>query len=173
MTIDGFTSATGTIPAGTVIKIASRLWNQMQTKRAAAGVNGAGRAYTATLSADATIASNQATVILNGPAFFEASGNYNTISTAIADNDPVTIVSGAEDAVNVPNLFYHRNAFGILSVKLPKLHSIDSTIINFKGMSFRMHKFSDGLTNQQLVRFDYLPAYVTYNPLMSGRFFGN
>jgi len=173
MTIDGFTSATGTIVAGTVIQLPGTLWNQQQTKRAAAGVNGAGRAFTAVVAADATISGNQVTVTLNGPAFFEATGNYNTIASAIANDDDVNIISGAEGANNVPNLFYHRKAFGYLSVKLPKLHSIDSTIVNFKGMSFRIHKFSDGLTNQQLIRFDFLPAYVTYNPLLAGRFFGN
>jgi hypothetical protein len=177
LTVDGFDGTTGTVPAGTVMSFPGSLLLQQQSKQTAVGINGAGYALTGTVVADASIgAGNQATVTLSCLAVFESGTtgeNYTSIASTIADGDIVTIVSGAAGTTNVPNLFYKKDAFGILSVKLPKLHSIDSSIINFDGMSFRVHKFSDGTTNQQLVRFDYLPAYVAYNPMKAGRFFGN
>lgn len=175
VTIDGFTAATGTIPAGTVFSFpASKLLNQ-QSKQLAAGENGAGHVLTGVSIADVTLAGNEGDFTLSVLAVKEAGDgiNYNSIDVTIANDDSVTILSGAASSVSIPNLFYTKKSYGILSVKLPKLHSIDSTIVNFQGMSFRVHKFSDGVTNQQLVRFDYLPAYAVYNPMSSGRFFGN
>lgn len=166
-------SVTGFLKQGDVIRITSRYLAQMQTKEQAAGRAGAGIEYTATVTADAdSTAGGLVTVIVSGPAIYEASGNYNTITSALAANDAVSVISGTASGSTVPNLFYHKDAFGCLTVDLPKLHSLDSMVANYKGMSMRVHKYSDGDANQQLVRFDILPAYVTYNPLLGGRFYG-
>jgi len=176
VTIDGFTGSSAVVPAGTVFQFDNiKLLNQ-QSKQLAAGSNGAGYALTGVSTADVTLeAVTQGTFVLSVLAVSESGDgiNYNSMDAVIPDGSPVTVLSGAASAVSVPNLFYTKKSFGVLSVELPKLHSIDSTIINFDGMSFRCHKFSDGTTNQQLVRFDYLPAYAVYNPMSAGRFFGN
>jgi hypothetical protein len=39
-------------------------------------------------------------------------------------------------------------------------------------MSIRISKYSSGDTNKQQIRFDLLPAYACFNPLMSGQGFG-
>lgn len=176
-TISGFpNSQAGALKKGDVIKIAGRLWTQLQTKNQAAGLNGAGHEYTGTVAADVTsTAGGQVTVVVNGPAIVDTvsgAANYNTLSTAIAAADVVTIVSGAASGSNIPNMFYHKNAFGFLSVELPKIHNQDSKIMNHNGMSFRMHKGGDFRSGTQEVRFDLFPAYVNYNSLLAGRFFG-
>ena len=145
----------------------------MQTKEQAAGRSGAGISYTGVVNADAASdGSGFVTVVLNGPAISDGV-NYDTISSAMATNDVVNIISGTAEGSTVPNLFYHKDAFGFLTVTLPKLHSIDSQVANFMGMSIRIHKYADGDANKQICRFDVLPAYAPYNPLLAGRFYGN
>lgn len=166
-------STTGFLKQGDIVQVASRFWNQMQTKEQAAGRAGAGIAYTGVVNADANSdGSGLCTVVLNGPAITDGT-NYDTVASALATDDTVNILSGTADGTTVPNLFYHEKAFGCLSVQLPKLHSIDSMVANYAGHSIRVHKYANGDTNKQIVRFDYLPAYVCYNPLLGGRFYGN
>ena len=166
-------STTGFLLQGDVIQVASRFWNQMQTKEQAAGRAGAGLAYTGVVNADANSdGAGLVSVVLNGPAITDGV-NYDTVASAMATNDTVNVLSGTADGTTVPNLFYHKQAFGFLTVNLPKLHSIDSMVANFMGMSIRIHKYADGDANKQICRFDVLPAYATYNPLLAGRFYGN
>ena len=168
------TSQTGVLKQGDVLRIEGRYWNQLQTKQQAAGRAGAGIAYTGVVNADVDSDSGgDVTVVLNGPAIFEATTNYDTISSAVAVDDIVTVISGTAEGSTTPNLFYHKDAFGFLTVDLPKLHTLDSMVVNYMGMSIRVHKYSDGDANKQICRFDVLPAYATYNPLFAGRFYGN
>jgi len=39
-------------------------------------------------------------------------------------------------------------------------------------MSIRISKYSSGDANSQKIRFDLLPAYACFNPMMSGQGFG-
>ena len=71
-----------------------------------------------------------------------------------------------------PNLFYMKQAFGIGTVKLPKLYSTDTIATTSDGMSIRVSKYADGDANTQKIRFDLLPAYATFNPFMAGHGFG-
>ena len=168
----GDASVTGFVKQGDIVQVEARYWNQMQTKAVAAGRAGAGIAYTGVVSADAnSTGAGLITVILNGPAISDGV-NYDTIASAMNTNDNVNILSGTSAGTTVPNLFYHRDAFGFLTVDLPKLHSIDSQVANFMGMSIRIHKYADGDANKQICRFDVLPAYASYNPLLAGRFYG-
>lgn len=166
-------SVTGFVKQGDIIQVEGRYWNQMQTKQVAAGRAGAGIAYTGVVDADAdSTAGGLVTVVVNGPAITDGT-NYDTVASALATNDNVNVLSGTASGTTVPNLFYSKSAFGCLTVELPKLHSIDSMVANFGGQTIRIHKYSDGDTNKQIVRFDLLPAYVCYNPLLAGRFYGN
>ena len=161
-----------TLLQGDVIKVTGRNWLQMQTKQRASK-SSAPIEYTAVVTADVTAdGGGLATVVVSGPAIFEAAGNYNTIDSAIATNDAVTVVSGAASAVNTPSMFYHQKAFGYCPVVLPKLHSTDSSVITAGGHSMRVSKGSNFLENENLVRFDLLSAYACYNPLWAGRLFG-
>lgn len=170
------TSVTGFLKKGDVIRVESRYWNQMHSKVQAAGRGGAGLAYTATVTADAdSDGSGLVTVIVSGPAISDASVNnqYDTVSSALAEDDNVTVLSGTASGSTVPNLFYHEKAYSLNTVKLPKLHSIDSSVASFMGMSIRAHRYADGDANRQKIRFDILPAYACNNPLLAGRFYGN
>ena len=58
------------------------------------------------------------------------------------------------------------------TVVLPKLHATDSMIVNHKGKSIRVHKFSDGVGNKNRYRFDMLPTFACFNPFWGGQLFG-
>ena len=119
-----------------------------------------------------TFSTGAGTFVLAGPAIYNAtSSQYNTASQAIADNDVVTLL-GTENTVYQPNLFFHKDCAGIGTVKLPKLYSTDTVITSKDGISIRISKYSDGDTNKQKVRFDFLPAYAMFNPFFGGQAFG-
>lgn len=165
----------GVLKKGDQIKITGRYWNQMQTKQVASK-RGSYMEYTGTVTADAdSDVAGLVTVIVSGPAIYEAAGQYNTVNSALATNDVVTVISGAADTTNVPNLFYHEDAYAYSQVKIPKLHALDSMLINSPDgrVNLRLHKYADGDTNTQKLRIDLLSAYSTCNPLWAGRFFGN
>jgi hypothetical protein len=84
----------------------------------------------------------------------------------------VITVLGAASTVYKPNLFYQKQAFGLGTVKLPKLYEGDTIATTEDGMSIRITKYSDGDANQQKIRFDLLPAYATFNPFFAGQGFG-
>jgi len=83
----------------------------------------------------------------------------------------VTILS-ATATLYQPNLFYNKQAFGLGTVKLPKLYSTDTVATTSDGMSIRISKYSDGNANTQKIRFDLLPAYAVFNPMFAGQGFG-
>ena len=118
-----------------------------------------------------TIAGNAATIVVSGAAIYEANGQYNTVDAAPADGAVVTILGTAE-TVYQPNLFYTEQAFGLGTVKLPKLYSTDTVATTSDGMSIRVSKYSDGDSNTQKIRFDLLPAYAVFNPNFAGQGYG-
>jgi hypothetical protein len=71
----------------------------------------------------------------------------------------------------MPNLFYHKSAFGLCTVKLPPL-GYDSSTVSYEGISIRLCKYFDGDANKHQYRFDLLPAFAAYNPYMAGKFYG-
>jgi hypothetical protein len=79
---------------------------------------------------------------------------------------------GASGATVQPSLMYCKQAFGLGTVKLPKLYSTDTVATTEDGFSIRVSKYADGDTNKQMVRFDLLPAYATFNPFYGGQCYG-
>ena len=170
--VDGFGAGADTIKAGEIIQITGRNRLGLSTRKAFTDNTGAQVLWTGTVTADVTLASGAGTLLVAGPAIFEANGQYNTCDTALADNDVVTIINAAASTVYQPNMFYHKKAFGIGSVPLKKLYATDTVMTTKDGMSIRVSRYSDGDANKQKIRFDLLPAYVTFNPFFAGQGFG-
>ena len=162
---------TGTIKAGDQVTIAGVNRLNVSTREQILGATGAAVLWTGTVLADVTIASNAATIVVSGAAIYEANGQYNNVDAAPADGAVVTIL-GAASTVYQPNLFYSKQAFGLGTVKLPKLYSTDTVATTSDGMSIRVSKYSDGDANTQKIRFDLLPAYACFNPLFAGQGYG-
>lgn len=161
------------VKAGELVTIASVNRLNQSTRQAMVSATGTNVAWTGVVTADVTLgASGEGTLVVAGPAIYEATGQYNTVTAAPANGAVVTIVS-ATATLYQPNLFYTKQAFGLGTVKLPKLYSTDTVATTSDGMSIRISKYSDGNANSQSIRFDLLPAYAVFNPSMSGQGFGN
>ena len=165
------TLGTGTIEAGDQIQVAGVNRLNIATRQLIIDATGAAVPWTGTVLSVVTIAGNEATVVVSGAAIFEANGQYNNVDAAPAAGAVVTIL-GAANTVYQPNLFYTEQAFGLGTVKLPKLYSTDTVATTSDGMSIRVSKYSDGDANTQKIRFDLLPAYACFNPNFAGQGYG-
>jgi len=171
LAVTGF-SASATVKAGEIITITGR--NRLNLSTRTQIVDGAGSAiiFCGVVTADVTLgASGEGTLVVAGAAIYEANGQYNTVASAPVSGDVVTLL-GSASTLYQPAMFYHQQAFGLGTVKLPKLYMTDTVATTQDGMSIRVTKYSDGDANTQKIRFDLLPAYATFNPFFAGQAFG-
>lgn len=166
ITVDAFDTVLP-IVAGDVIEVTGRFLVNQNTKELIYDETGAKIPWRATVTADVTMSSGAGTLVVTGPAIFEANGQYNTVDSALADNDVITVLGAASTSYQ-PNLFFHEQFVGLGTVKLPKLFSTDTVATTSDGFSIRVSRYSDGDANTQKVRFDLLPAFATFNPYFGG-----
>jgi hypothetical protein len=134
--------------------------------------NGAQVIFTATVTETVTLDGTGAgNLTITGPALFEANGQYNSVSQAIAAGDVVTL-GGAADTRIQPNLFFHRDAFVLAGVPMDKLDSTDTLAQTKDGLQLRVSKGSDFTKNTNKVRIDLRYALGTMNPFFAGQGFG-
>lgn len=165
-------SANTVVKAGEVIQVTGRSRLNLSTRQIALNAAGAEILWTATVTADVTLnGSGAGDLVCTGPAVFEAAGAYNTVSSAVASGDVVTLLYPA-NATTQANLFYHRDAFAIGSVSIEKLFSTDTLGTTKDGLQLRCSKGASIRENKQIVRFDFRPAYAVLNPFFAGQGFG-
>lgn len=133
---------------------------------------GAPIVWTATVTEDVTLSGGAGNVTVTGPAIFEATGAYNTVSQSPLSGDVVTFL-GAASTIIQPNMFWHKQAFSVGSVPIKKLHSTDTIATTEDGLQIRISKGVGFLENEQKVRFDFRPAYGVMNPFFAGQGFGS
>lgn len=177
LALTGLTATTGTIAAGDTIRVTAAsgaAWVNQRTKQPFTDNTGAFVDWTATVVTGGTAdGSGNLTVVVTGPAIYEATGAYNNISAALASGDAVEVITGATNSAIVqPNMFYHKAAFGLSTVKLKPLKGWDSSVVNHEGFSIRMTGSSDAVANVHGWRLDLVPAFAAFNPMMAGRFYG-
>ncbi len=172
ITVDGFGTFNGVVPAGTVVRVTGVNRLNMSTRKPVIDGTGSNVEWTGVVTEDATLTSGAGILVVSGPAIYEATGAYNTVSRAIADNDVITILN-ADDTLFQPNLFWHKQAFGIGSVPIKKLYSTDTLATTEDGLRMRISKGAGFLENRQDVRIDFRPAYAVLNPFFAGQGFGS
>ena len=116
--------------------------------------------------------SGEGTLVVTGPAINESGGQYNTVSQPLLSGDVITLL-GSNSTIIQPNLFWHKQAFGVGSVPMKKLHSTDTVATTEDGLQFRVSKGVGFLENEQKVRVDFRPAYAVFNPFFAGQGFGS
>jgi len=125
--------------------------------------------YTVVTGGD-TDGAGDVTVTVTGAAINE-DGAYDNISTPITSGDTFALL-GNTNVSYQSALFYHRDAFALASVRIPKLHSKDTIMESEDGFMIRMTRYSNGDANTNKVRFDLLPAFGVLQPLFAGNGFG-
>ena len=168
--VDGFDAALP-VKAGDRVQVAGTYQMNMSTREPMIDETGAKVLWTGTVTADVTMSTGAGTLVVTGPAIYEATGAYNTVDRALADNDVITIL-GAASTTYQPNLFFHPRGATIASVPMQKLYSTDTLMQTKDGLQMRCSKFSNGTTNTQTVRFDLRPAYGIMNPFFIGAGYG-
>lgn len=169
--VDAF-DASLPVVAGDRVRIAATNLLNLSTRQVILDAAGATVLWTGTVTADVTMSSGAGTLVVTGPAIFEAAGAYNTVSRVIADGNVVTIL-GAASTTYQPNLFWHKQAFGIGSVPIKKLFSTDTVATTEDGLQIRISKGASIRENKQIVRFDLRPAFATLNPFFAGHGWGD
>lgn len=165
-------SANGTIKAGEVVEVTGRYRLNLSTRLPMVDATGAQVKFRGVVTSDVTLDGTGAgTITVTGPAIYEATGAYNTTDSAIVSGDVVTIL-GSSAATVAPNLFFHKQAATLATVKLPKLTGWDTVATTRDGISIRVTKFSDGIKNKQYMRCDILPAFGVMNPFFGGVAYG-
>lgn len=144
----------------------------LSTREQIVDQNGAAVLWSGTVTETVTLdGSGAGTLVVTGPAIYEANGQYNTVSQAAVSGDVITL-GGAADTLIQPNLFWHKEAFAIGSVPIKKLHSTDTLATTTDGLQFRVSKGVGFLENEQKMRIDFRPAYSVLNPFFAGKAFG-
>jgi hypothetical protein len=165
-------TASATVKAGEIIQVTGRNRLNLSSRGAILDGTASNILFAGTVTQDVTLdGSGAGNLTIAGAGINETNGQYNTTDTALQSGDVVTLL-GAGSTLYQPNLFYHKQAFGLGTVKLPKLYSTDTIATTSDGMSIRVSKYSDGDANTQKIRFDLLPAYATFNPFFAGQGFG-
>jgi hypothetical protein len=166
--LDIFAGETITVVAGT--NSLSRL--NLSTREAIVDATGSAIIWSATVTEDVTLSgTGTGNITVTGPAIFEANGQYNTATQAIAAGDVVSL-KGAVSTLIQPALFWQKQAFTLATVPIKRLHSTDTIATTEDGMQMRVSKGSNFLENEQLVRIDFRPAYGVLNPFFAGQGFG-
>jgi hypothetical protein len=171
MVVKNFGSFTGTVPAGTVIQAPAANRLGLANRETILTDSGGQVPWTGTLVEDASLSSGGGTFVVTGPAIQETEGQYNTVDADLVNNDVVTILGSANSIVQ-PAIACHKQAFGVGFVELPRLYDKENARVSQDGISIRVVRYSDGDANVQRVRFDILPAFVTYNPFFACQVFG-
>ena len=170
ITVAGFQSGL-VVKAGEVIRVTGRNRLNLSTRQEILDETGSVILFTGTVVSDVTLTGGGGVLTITGPAIFEAAGQYNTTSSAIAASDVITLLGTAGDIIQ-PNLFWHRQAFTVASVPIKKLKATDTVATTEDGLQFRVTRDSDFTKNQNKVRIDFRPAYGVMNPFFAGQGFG-
>lgn len=172
LSLSGF-EANLVIKAGEIVQIAGRNRLNQATRKPIIDGSGNNVLFTGVVQSEVTLdGSGAGTIVVSGPAIYEATGPYNTTDSAAVSGDVVTLLGSASTLVQ-PNLFWHPDAFTIASVPIKKLKSTDTVVTTKDGLQIRCSYDSDVIKNQQIVRFDFRPAYGVLNPFFSGQSFGS
>lgn len=169
--VDGFTG-TPVIKAGEIVEVTGKYQLSLATRQTFTDGSGNQVKWRGVVTEDSdAFVAGAGTIKVAGPAIYESDGQYNTVNAALADGDVITIL-GTDTTIYQPSLLFHKQAFGLGTVKLPKLYSTDTVATTEDGFSIRVSKYADGDKNTQMVRFDMLPAFACFNPFFGGQVFG-
>ena len=106
------------------------------------------------------------------PMYTAASGPLQNI-TALPTGTPAIAFLGAASAVATNNIVFHKDAFGLVCVDLPKPAGVEAARVRSKklNIAFRMIRWYNGTQDTELYRLDLLMAAGILRPTFATRVF--
>lgn len=155
LSIDGLTSGI-TIKKGALFTIAGvnsvNPTGRQDTGQLAQFVVTADTTAVSTAIAALPVSVNDSGIVISGP--------YQNVTALPADNALLTF-----QAQHTKNVFYHREAFALVTIKLPESRGavFQKNMLNPKSKtSLRMTRSYDVIDDVEIIRFDVLPAYKCF-----------
>lgn len=166
---DGWTnSVTGILKAGDVFTIAGVNAVNPVSKQ------DTGRLQTFVVKADADsgASTGPATLTISPPII--ASGAYQTVTAAPADNAAITVKTGTASTSYPQSLLFHRNAFTLVTrpLEIPTGEGLATETISGNKVSLSVSKWVDGNTLAENCRLDMLFDVVAVYPHLAMRLTG-
>lgn len=158
--VSGLTTTTGTVAIGSVFTIENVFAVHPITKATLPFLQQF--VVTATATADG---SGNATVSISPTIYSSASGSLQNVSALPADNADLVFVGVASTAYT-QNLCFHRSAFRHVSVPLVMPDGLDmaAQATSDGGMTIRVIRDYDVLTDKLVMRLDYLGGLAAVRP---------
>lgn len=123
------------------------------------------------VQSDVTSNGSGAATITISPPIISASGPYQTVSAAPADNAAITVLGTASTGYRQPMIF-HKNAFHLAVVPLELTPAMNGARISEDGLSVRVTHAFDITNDISTYRFDVLYAVTAVRPELATRISG-
>jgi hypothetical protein len=106
------------------------------------------------------------------PMYTAASGPLQNI-TALPTATPAIVFLGATGVVATNNIVFHKDAFGLVCVDLPKPAGVDASRVRSKklNIAMRMVRWYNGTQDTELFRLDLLMGAAILRPTFAARIF--
>lgn len=160
LNIEGLTTSTGTVTKGTVFTI--------DTVNAVDPITKEDLGYLqefVVLEDETADGSGHAVLNISPAIYTSASGGLQNVTAFPADGDTCNVKTGAASAGHAQNLAFHRDAFRMVSVPLPKYqgaHLCATETVD--DMSVRVWMDADILTDKMICRLDFLGGISAVRP---------
>lgn len=176
LSLTGLSASTANaVRPGDIIEVTGRYVINQATRQVAIGADGNPIKWRCTVvTGGNTDASGAVTVTVTNAAIYGASGldaQYQTVDSPLTSGDVITIL-GTAGTIYQPALHFHKKAFALATLPLPRLHATDMMVTSKDGLRMRISKYSDGDKNLQRWRIDMLPVMGVVNPLFICKGFG-
>lgn len=121
------------------------------------------------VKADATTASNEGDLYIWPPAVLSGANKTAHLSTGTIEDNTVTY-QGAASSAFTTNLYFHKNAFGLVMVPMVKpAGAVEVARRTYKGISVRVIPYYDGTNDEANYRLDILYGTKTIDPRLAVR----
>jgi hypothetical protein len=161
--MDGFAAATSTVKAGDTFTISDLYDVNPVTKEAL------GHLKSFTVVSDFTAASNEGDIQIWPPIITSGAQKTAHLSTGTLEDNTVTW-QGVASTAYTQNLFFHKNAFGLVMVPMvAPPGAVDVARRTYKGYSVRVIPYYDGTNDVSNWRLDVLYGVKAIDPRLAVR----
>lgn len=162
-----------TVLAGDRLQIATRYRVGQSNKGVILDASGNRIAWQCVVVTGGTVSGGTVSIVVQGPAIYEAGGQYNRLEAALTSGDAVTLL-GTSATTYQQNIWWHKNALGLAFVDLEPLPALESkTATTESGFSIRISMGSNITTAKTTVRADVQPCLGVFEPDRGGIFWGS